>query len=71
MDFTAVKTRPDDDGIVTVTITGPETVITHRVAADQADQWTEQELAILNHPLFGKDCEHGLNAALCQGPMHY
>lgn len=72
-EYTARIEVPDEDGMCNVTIFYPDGTeeggITLR--SDMAHQWVEQELAILNDPRRGEECEHGLSAALCSGPRHY
>jgi hypothetical protein len=72
--FQAVVGPPDEEGYCWVEIAeegSVEAFSTHVIRFDQVRQWVEQELAILNDPRWGEECEHGLSAALCQGPMHY
>lgn len=62
----------DEEGYEHWRITGPDGYDeTYPLRYDIARQWIEQELAILNHPDRGKECEHGMDAGLCNGPQHY
>ena len=64
----------DEDGYQGVTITGPDdSEASYVLRYDMAHQWVDQEIGILSAMADGHTaiCQHGLSAALCQGPNHY
>ena len=71
-DYSADFGPVDEDGYRLVLISGPDGYEDRQwLRHDMANQWTAQELAILNHPQRDELCEHGMSAALCQGRGHF
>lgn len=72
-EFTAKMGDTDEDGMRNIVILCDGVEIDRQyMRYDIASQWTSQELGILRS--FDEnpgECDHGLSAALCTGPMHY
>ena len=68
--YTAQVGPVDDDGNQGIDIVCKGVAVArYTMRYDLVGRWIANELAFLNG-LEG-DCEHGLSAALCAGPMHY